>query len=102
MNDDWMNSMGQKASTGKPEEWNNFDTEPPVKLSDAVRAPSHYCKGDVECIEAIKASMSPAAYKGYLKGNCMKYLWRYEEKGGVESLRKAQVYLNWLITEAEA
>jgi hypothetical protein len=43
--------------------------------------------------------MHPQEYKGYLKGNCLKYLWRYEYKNGVEDLKKAQVYLGWLIKE---
>ena len=29
----------------------------------------------------------------YRLGNVLKYLWRHREKGGVESLRKAQWYL---------
>ena len=40
--------------------------------------------------------MHPQEYKGYLKGNCLKYLWRYEYKNGIEDLKKAQVYLGWL------
>ena len=27
----------------------------------------------------------------------MKYMFRYERKGGVESLKKAQVFLCWLV-----
>ena len=51
------------------------------KLSDAVNHPGHYAKGGgIECVEAIKASMSSDAFKGYLKGNVMKYVWRYETK----------------------
>jgi hypothetical protein len=84
------------------DEWNSFEGEGVAPKRDAVHHPAHYCKGGIECIDAIKASMTPEAYKGYLKGNCLKYLWRYEAKGGAESLRKAGVYLNWLITEAEA
>jgi hypothetical protein len=54
----------------------------------------HYNTGSVECIEAIKASMSDTEFKGYLKGNAMKYLWRYDYKGKpVEDLKKAQWYL---------
>ena len=60
--------------------------------------PDHY-KGAVECIDAIKASMSQEAFRGYLKGNVQKYMWRHEKKGGIEDLRKAQVYLNWLIDD---
>jgi len=59
--------------------------------------PSHYTSGTVECIDAIESSMSPEAFKGFLKGNVQKYVWRYEAKGGVESLQKAQWYLNRLI-----
>lgn len=60
--------------------------------------PDHY-KGAVECIDAIRASMSQEAFRGYLKGNIIKYSWRYEKKGLIEDLRKAQVYLNWLIDD---
>jgi hypothetical protein len=61
-------------------------------------SPDHY-KGEIECIQAIKASMSHQQYLGYLKGNAMKYLWRYDRKNGVEDLQKAKVYLEWLIDE---
>ena len=61
---------------------------------DVVNNPSHYNTGNIECIEAIEESMTPEAYKGYLKGNCMKYLWRYDYKGKpVEDLEKAGWYL---------
>lgn len=68
-------------------------------VDDRVNHPPHYCKGGIECIDAIKASMSPEAFAGYCKGNIMKYIYRYEEKGGAEDLLKARVYLQWLINE---
>lgn len=60
--------------------------------------PNHY-KGDIECIDAIKSSLFKDAFRGYLKGNIQKYIWRYEEKNGIEDLKKAQWYLNRLIEE---
>jgi len=64
---------------------------------DVVNKPSHYNTGNIECIEAIEESMSSVAFKGYLKGNCLKYLWRYDYKGKqVEDLNKATWYLNKL------
>jgi hypothetical protein len=64
---------------------------------DMVGSPKHYNSGNIECIEAIEESMSSVAFKGYLKGNCMKYLWRYDYKGKqVEDLQKAGWYLNKL------
>ena len=67
--------------------------------ADNVHSPSHYNSGNIECIEAIKESMTPEAFRGYLKGNVQKYLWRYEYKNGLDDLHKARVYLNWLIEE---
>ena len=64
-----------------------------------VGHPNHYNTGTIECIEAIKASLSPMAYRGFLKGNILKYIWRYESKGLVEDLLKAKTYLEWLIGE---
>ncbi len=63
-----------------------------------VERPDHYNTGAIEAIEAIRASMDADQYFGYLKGNVMKYLWRYDYKEKpVEDLRKADWYLNRLI-----
>ena len=70
--------------------------------NDPVNHPSHYASGGIECIEAIKASMTLEAFNGYLKGNIIKYLWRYEKKEKpVEDLKKAHWYLERLIKELE-
>ena len=66
------------------------------KGDDSVNHPSHYTDGKIECIDAIESSMSKEAFKGYCKGNIIKYLWRYEHKGGVESLKKAMWYIDKL------
>ena len=65
---------------------------------DVVNSPEHYRQGGIEAIDAIKASMTREEFKGYLKANCMKYLWRYRHKGKpVEDLRKARWYLDRLL-----
>ena len=66
--------------------------------SDPIN-PSHYKQGGIECIEAIKAATGDG-FPDYLRGNVMKYLWRYKEKGGVDDLKKARWYLDRLIKEA--
>ena len=74
----------------------------PVEDSDPVNRPPHYTTGGIECIDAIKASMSTEAFLGFLKGNVQKYMWRYEKKvAPVEDLKKAQWYLSKLIEEQE-
>ena len=65
-------------------------------MNDPIN-PSHYTQGSVECIEAVEASMTPEAFKGFLKGNCIKYLFRYEKKNGLEDLEKCNWYLNHLL-----
>jgi hypothetical protein len=75
-------------------------TEELDEAVDVVNKPQHYNTGNIECIEAIQESMSAEAFKGYLKGNCLKYLWRYDYKGKPsEDLEKAGWYLNRLIKE---
>lgn len=65
-------------------------------MADSVNNPTHY-SGEVECIEAIKSSMTNESFKGYLKGNIIKYIWRYERKNGTEDLLKCQWYVNKLV-----
>ena len=75
-------------------------TTSPGDAPDPVEQPDHYNKGAVEAIEAIKASMPEHEFNGYLKGNALKYLWRYDYKGKpVEDLRKCKWYIERLIKE---
>lgn len=67
-------------------------------MGNNVVHPEHYNQGKIECVDAIKESMSHEAYLGFLKGNAMKYLWRYEGKNKpIEDLEKAQYYISLLI-----
>lgn len=66
-------------------------------MKDAIN-PDHYKFGKIECIDAIlEATKDKNGNEGYLTGNIIKYLWRYEKKGGVEDLKKANWYLSKLI-----
>ena len=76
----------------------NDEVEP---TNNAVQHPSHYTQGGIECIDAIRASMTADGFCDYCKGNIIKYIWRWRDKGGVEDLRKASVYLDWLINAVE-
>lgn len=73
-----------------------------MKEHDNVNRPSHYTQGGIECIDAIRASMSAHQFSGFLKGNVIKYLWRFEHKGKpAEDLKKAAWYLDRLIKHIE-
>jgi len=69
-------------------------------MSDNINSPSHYTQGEIECIDAIKASMPSSDFYGYLKGNVINYLWRVNLKGDrIENIQKAQWYLNRMVME---
>ena len=72
-----------------------FETDS-VKERDMVNHPPHYNESSIECIDAIKAATGDG-YKYYIQGNLIKYMWRYENKNGIEELEKAQWYLTSLI-----
>ena len=88
-----------------PNDWDNLGKswhKLGKKLEDVVNNPSHYNTGSVECIDAIEESMSAEAFQGYLKGNTLKYLWRYSYKGKpLQNIQKAEWYLNRLIKTVE-
>lgn len=64
--------------------------------------PSHYKRLPKETIERIGDNLSLCEFKGYLKGNILKYLDRFEYKNKSEDLRKASWYLNKLIEIEES
>jgi hypothetical protein len=71
-------------------------------MNDVVNHPSHYMgEGGMECIQAIRGSLSQEGFQDYCKGNILKYVWRFRNKNGVEDLKKARVYLDFMIESAE-
>jgi hypothetical protein len=101
-----------RLNDATPSDWNRLREEHPAILKtglepwatmaaeeaeeDVVNNPEHYNTGSIECIDAIEESMTPEAFRGYLKGNVQKYLWRYESKhweDPLQDLQKAQWYL---------
>jgi hypothetical protein len=84
-----------------PVPWAVKEETPAIK-PDQVNHPPHYTDGGIECIEAIESQLTSEEYRGYLKGNIAKYMWRERMKGGTESLKKAQWYLDRLIQSDEA
>jgi hypothetical protein len=83
--------------------WKEMYSKPPLDTL-LVKKPhdvSHYNKGNIECIDAIKASMELNEFAAFCKGNVIKYNWRYKDKGGVKDLYKAQDYQKWMIETEE-
>lgn len=65
-------------------------------VEDVVNHPAHYTKGGIECIDAIRAALTPEEFRGYCKGNALKYIWRNGKKAPgteVQDAEKAIWYL---------
>lgn len=63
-------------------------------INDPVNNPAHYQSANgLECIDAIRAALTPEEFRGYCKGAALKYIWRERLKGGDESVAKAAWYL---------
>ena len=93
-----------------PEELPFIDDEPLQSLNDQyaeiekvrqdiINSPGHHADSTIECIDAMEAMMTPEQFIGYLRGNVFKYQWRYEKKNGIEDLKKAQWYLDKLVSK---
>jgi len=64
--------------------------------------PSHYKQGKVECIDAIEsATVNKTGIAAVCTGNVIKYIWRCEDKNGLEDLIKAKWYIEKYIKEYE-
>lgn len=72
--------------------------------ADAVHSPKHYkLKGlDIESVDVIKATLSDDEYRGWCKGNAMKYLFRAGKKDDeIQDLSKCDVYIKWAVDAME-
>ena len=69
------------------------------KWNDIVNHPPHYNNNQfgIECIQAIREELTDEEFKGYCKGNVIKYTWRENYKHGVEDLNKASWYLTYML-----
>lgn len=70
---------------------------------DMVNHPPHYNSGKAKCdecgdkIECIEITR----HMSFSIGNIVKYLWRWQDKNGIEDLKKAKWYLDDIIRDLE-
>ena len=94
---DWLKDISRGACENDEDSCCN--KEPNV---DMVNHPVHYTQGGIECIDCIKsATVGKVGIEAFCVGNAIKYLFRYEEKNGIEDVKKARWYIDRLIRELE-
>ena len=69
--------------------------------TDMVNHPNHYA-GKIEVIDYIRDKLTPEGFTEYCCGNVLKYVSRWRKKDGIQDLKKARVYLDWMIESAES
>lgn len=66
-------------------------------MASKVVHPDHYNEGKkLETWDWIANGLTDDQFEGYLLGNALKYLHRYDKKGGEEDLNKAIEYIEKL------
>lgn len=68
----------------------------PLK-KEMVNHPDHYNQSSIEAIEAMKAAtVGLTGIEAVCTATAIKYLWRWKWKNGVEDLKKAIWYIDYL------
>lgn len=69
--------------------------------NDMVNHPKHY-QGKYECIDVLEdVTKELTGIEAFCTANAIKYLWRWKKKNGLEDLKKAKWYINYLIEKME-
>jgi hypothetical protein len=75
----------------------NKENDEKSVVYDSVNNPYHYASGKYECIEVMRDTFGDEMLKSFCLLNAFKYLYRHHKKNGVEDLKKARFYLNYVI-----
>jgi hypothetical protein len=77
----------------------NFENDylEPITFEDEVNKPSHYHKNGIDVIGFAELHYSKEELKGFYRINILKYVDRYDKKGGMKDLKKSEFYLHKLM-----
>lgn len=64
---------------------------------ETIQTPSHYAQGSKQPIDFMRECMTEEAFEGFMVGNAVKYLMRYNYKDGIKDLYKCLDYVQRLI-----
>ncbi len=94
---------GQRENNVWGKEWEDYvsksekeDSLSSTTASEEKKTPKHY-DNTIQPIEFMYEVMNDDEYMGFCRGNVIKYIGRYPEKGGKLDLEKAKYYLDELL-----
>lgn len=74
----------------------NYEDNYIEPIEDIINKPIHYHKGGIDVIGFAEQKFSKEELRGFYRINAIKYVTRYEMKGGLADLDKAIFYINKL------
>lgn len=90
-----------RITPNNPEDVQNVLLQEQKIQQDMINNPHHYHKGEIDIYEIMQAKCTPEEYRGFCKGNILKYVLRESMKGGVEDLKKMRFNSERLIESYE-
>ena len=75
------------------------------EVIDRVNSPPHYKLNglDIESVDVIRAVLTAEEFRGWCKGNAIKYLMRLGKKDKeIQDAKKSIKFLEWLVKELKA
>lgn len=72
-----------------------------TSTNDNVNHPSHYETGNFECIDVMVETQGKEAVMDFCICNAFKYIYRHNNKNGIEDIKKAKWYLDKYIELSE-
>lgn len=72
-----------------------------TSTNDNVNHPSHYETGNFECIDVMIETQGKEAVMDFCICNAFKYIYRHNNKNGIEDVKKAKWYLDKYIELSE-
>jgi hypothetical protein len=68
---------------------------------DLINKPNHYHRGGFDIYEIMQAKLTSEEYKGFCKGNILKYVLREDQKDGIQDIKKLRFNADRLIEVME-
>ena len=72
-----------------------------TSTNDNVNHPSHYETGNFECIDVMIETQGKETVMDFCICNAFKYIYRHNNKNGIEDIKKAKWYLDKYIELSE-
>lgn len=96
----WVDTIDNICDDSPEEYFEPIILEESLLEEDNVNHPSHYANNPkgIECIDAMEAGLGKERVMSFCLCNAFKYIFRTQNKNGIEDVKKAIWYLNKFVS----